>query len=200
MPLPARVPLGDKTRVNEATQMIAAISQGDPRAAGELLPLVYDELRKLAASRMAREQAGQTLQATALVHEAWLRLIGTDNPQFDGRGHFFAAAGEAMRRILVEQARRKLSLKRGAGVERVALDFAEVAITGGDDDKLLQVHEALDELAATEPLQADVVKLRFFVGMSNEEAALALGINEKTVRRRWNHAKLWLYEKIQFGA
>lgn len=173
-----------------------AIGQGDPKAAEDLLPLVYDELRKLAAHKMTGEAAGHTLQPTALVHEAWLRLVGADSPQFDGRGHFFAAAAEAMRRILVDRARQKLALKRGAGAERVDLESVDLAAPEGDA-KLVRVHEALDALEAEDPLEAQVVKLRFFVGMSNDEVAEALGVNEKTVRRHWNHAKVWLYDKIR---
>ncbi len=161
-----------------------------------MLPLVYEELRKLAAHKMANEAPGQTLQPTALVHEAWLRLVGTENPQFEGRGHFFAAAAEAMRRILIDRARQKLSLKRGAGAARVNLEDLEVA-SAADDDTLLAVDEALTKLAREDPDSAEFIKLRFFAGMTNDEAAQALGIPERTARRHWSFARAWLFREIQ---
>jgi RNA polymerase sigma factor (TIGR02999 family) len=178
------------------TRILNAIGSGDARAADELLPLVYEELRKLAAHRMAREQPGQTLQPTALVHEAWLRLVGDANPRFEGRGHFFAAAAEAMRRILIDRARQKLSLKRGARAERVNLDELEVA-TAADDETLLALDEALARLAREDPDSAQFIKLRFFVGLTNDEAAQALGIPERTARRHWNFARAWLHRELR---
>lgn len=181
--------------MSEVTRLLEAVGQGDPKAAGQLLPLVYEELRQLAAHKMAHEPPGQTLQATALVHEAWLRLAGQGSQPWAGRGHFFAAAAEAMRRILVENARRKQRLRHGGGWQRVDLQDAEVA-AGAEDETLLQVHEVLDELAQEDSFQAQVVKLRFFVGLTNKEAANALGVSEKTVLRYWAHAKVWLYDRL----
>ena len=158
--------------------------------------MVYDELRKLAAQRMAQEQPGQTLQPTALVHEAWLRLVGDENPRFEGRRHFFASAAEAMRRILIDRARQKLSLKRGAGAERVNLDELEVAATA-DDGSLLALDEALAKLVQEDPESAEFIKLRFFVGLTNQEAAEALGIPERTARRHWSFARAWLFREIR---
>jgi len=160
------------------------------------LPLVYDELRKLAAHKMEREHPGQTIQPTALVHEAWLRLGGDNQGQWQNRAHFLGAAAEAMRQILVENARRKLRLKRGGNRERV--EFEESAIAApADDEKILQVHSALKALAAQEPEKAKIVKLRFFVGLCNEETATLLNVNEKTVRRHWEIAKVRLFEIIK---
>jgi RNA polymerase sigma factor (TIGR02999 family) len=166
----------------------------DAIRAEELLPLVYDELRRLAAFRLAREKPGQTLQPTALVHEAWLKLAG-GGCAWGGRAQFFAAASEAMRRILVDRARHKARLKRGGDPERVPLEESQIHAPVADD-KLLQIHEVLDTLAATDPLKADIVKLRFFVGLNHTEIADALGLNEKTVRRHWEVAKVQLYELI----
>jgi RNA polymerase sigma factor (TIGR02999 family) len=163
--------------------------------ADELLPLVYDELRRLAAARMAREQPGHTLQPTALVHEAWLKLSANNQVRWRSRAHFFAVAGEAMRRILVDSARRKAQLKRGGNPERVELPESRLAAPDGDD-KLLQVHAALDELAVEDALKAEIVKLRFFVGLSHQEIADALDLSEKTVRRHWEVAKVRLFELI----
>jgi RNA polymerase sigma factor (TIGR02999 family) len=171
------------------------MDSGDAKAAGEVLPLVYDELRKLAAFRMAQEAPGQTLQPTALVHEAWLRLTGDPQVRFEGRGHFFAAAAESMRRILIDRARQKQSLKRGAGAERVNLDDLQLAVEA-DDQTLLMVDEALDKLAKEEPDSAEFIKLRFFVGLTNDEAAQALGIPERTARRHWSFARAWLRNEI----
>src|SRR5215472_11405866 len=178
------------------TQILAAAGAGDEHAAEQLLPLVYGELRRLAAAKMAREAPGQTLQPTALVHEAWLRLGADQQPDWQNRVHFLAAAAEAMRRILVENARRKLRLKRGGGRERVELH--ESAIEGPvEDEKVLRVHEALDVLAAEDPEKARIVKLRFFVGLGHDEIAALLGVNEKTVRRHWEVAKVKLFQKIR---
>jgi RNA polymerase sigma factor (TIGR02999 family) len=180
----------------QVTQILDGVGAGDAQAAEELLPLVYDELRKLAVARMANEAPGQTLQPTALVHEAWLRLIGNEPRRWDGRGHFFGAAAEAMRRILVENARRKQRVRHGGGQQRVGLEEAEVSAQP-EDDKVLEVDEALDELAQEDPLQAQVVKLRFFAGLTNEEVAAVLGVSAKTVQRYWTHAKVRLYQSIQ---
>ena len=182
--------------MSDVTRILNAIGGGDSKAAQDLLPLVYEELRKLAAHKMANEAPGQTLQPTALVHEAWLRLVGTENPQFESRGHFFAAAAEAMRRILIDRARQKLSLKRGAGAARVNLEDLEVA-SAADDDTLLAVDEALTKLAREDPDSAEFIKLRFFAGMTNDEAAQALGIPERTARRHWSFARAWLFREIQ---
>ena len=182
--------------MSDLTRILQSIDQGDPNAAEKLLPLVYDELRKLAAAKISRETPGQTLQATALVHEAWLRLGGEDQPAWQNRAHFLAAAAEAMRRILVESARRKLRLKRGGDAERV--EMHESAIEAPvDDEKILQVHEALEVLSAEDPEKAQIVKLRFFVGLSHEEIAVLLGVNEKTVRRHWEVAKVRLFRNIK---
>ena len=181
--------------MSDVTQLLNAIDAGDPKAADQLLPLVYEELRKLAAVRMAQEQANQTLQPTALVHEAWLRLTGQEQPAFDGRGHFFAAAAEAMRRILIENARRKGRLKRGGAWERVDLEHLDVAVTT-DDDTLLAVHEALEKLAAIDPVGAKLIELRFFAGLSNVDAAKALGLAERTAKRTWAYARAWLHEEL----
>jgi RNA polymerase sigma factor (TIGR02999 family) len=173
------------------------LSSGDPSAAEDLLPLVYDELRKLAASRLSRESPGQTLEATALVHEAYLRLIntGTDQ-QWNSRGHFFAAAAEAMRRILVEKARHKMSLKRGARAERIDLSEIEVAIEA-DDEQVLRVNEAVEKLAVHDPQAAQLVKLRFFAGLTGEQAAEAMGIAQRSATRLWAYARDWLFEEIR---
>ena len=183
--------------MSDATRLLNAIEQGDPHAAGQLLPLVYDELRKLAAARMANEAAGHTLQPTALVHEAWLRLAGNDaNVQFANRAHFFAAAADAMRRILVDRARRKSAGKRGGGWERINLDNVEVAIDA-DDDTLLLVNEALDKLAREEPGAAEIVKLRFFAGLTLEECGQLRGFTERTAKRHWAFARAWLYDAMK---
>ncbi len=161
--------------------------------ADELLPLVYEELRKLAAHKMANEAPGQTLQPTALVHEAWLRLVGGENRLWDNRGHFFAAAAEAMRRILIERARSKARLRHGGNMECVALDQVTVAFED-TDETVLAVNEALDRLTAQDPVRAQVVKLRYFIGLRHQQIARALGISEPTVGRHWSFARAWLYE------
>jgi RNA polymerase sigma factor (TIGR02999 family) len=186
--------------VADVTQILNAAEQGDPKAAAELLPLVYDELRKLAAARLAAERPGQTLQATALVHEAYLRLVGGTQPQdWNGRGHFFAAAAEAMRRILVDDARRKQAEKHGGGMGRVGLDAAAPAAPPDDPaaDDLLALDEALRLFEAEEPLRAHLVKLRYFAGLSIPEAAAALGVSVATAKRHWVYARSWLYGKIR---
>jgi RNA polymerase sigma factor (TIGR02999 family) len=185
--------------MSDVTRILDRVQRGEARAAEELLPLVYDELRKLAASRMAQEAPGQTLQATALVHEAWLRLSGDPRQRWNSRGHFFAAAAEAMRRILVDNARRKRALRRGGGREPVDLSRLELA-PEPSDDHLLEVSEALDELARLDPRQAEVVKLRFFVGMKLEEIASLHAVSVKTVQRQWTHARAWLFERIRHGS
>ena len=181
--------------MSDVTRVIEAIQQGDPKAADELLPLVYEELRKLAGLRMANEAAGNTLQPTALVHEAWLRLVGNDNPKFAGRAHFFAAAAEAMRRILIDRARRKRALRHGGGQERVDIQQIELA-SPDSDDQLLAVNEALDKLAAQDPIEAELVKLRYFAGLTVDEAAELLDISPRTARNYWAHARTWLYHEI----
>jgi RNA polymerase sigma factor (TIGR02999 family) len=183
--------------MNDLTSILSAIEQDDPRAAEQLLPLVYDELRKLAAQMLAHEKPGQTLQATALVHEAYLRLIGPDNaPDWDSRGHFFAAAAEAMRRILVDNARRKASTKRGGGLERRILDEAQVE-TDKDADDLLALDEALSQLAETDPAAASLVQLRYFAGLTTEQAAAALGISVRSAYYTWSYARSWLRQAIR---
>jgi RNA polymerase sigma factor (TIGR02999 family) len=181
--------------VSDVTRVIEAIQHGDPKAADELLPLVYEELRKLAASKMAKEAAGHTLQPTALVHEAWLRLVGNDNPKFAGRAHFFAAAAEAMRRILIDRARRKCAQRHGGGQVRVDIQAIDLA-SPDSDEQLLAVNEALDKLAAQDPIEAELVKLRYFVGLTIEEAASLLDISPRTARNYWAHARTWLYHQI----
>ncbi len=181
--------------MSDVTRILDSIGKGNPAAADELLPLVYEELRKLAAHRMANEAPGQTLQPTALVHEAWLRLTGNGNTKWDGRGHFFSAAAEAMRRILIDNARRKNTQKRWSGLERVELD-AVGAAASADDTMLLLISDALEVLAKEDPPSAELVKLRFFVGFTNEQAAQALGISERTAKRYWTFARAWLYDRL----
>jgi RNA polymerase sigma factor (TIGR02999 family) len=181
--------------MNEVTHILKAIEHGDPKAAGQLLPLVYDELRKLAACKMAREAPGQTLQPTALVHEAWLKVAGKEDQKFDNRAHFFAAAAEAMRRILIDIARRKAALRHGAGQVRLDVEEIQIAAPAGDD-QLLAVNEALDQLAALDKPKAELVKLRYFVGLSIEEAAAVLGISEATAKRWWVYARAWLFAAV----
>jgi len=182
--------------MSEVTQILNAIELGDPKAADDLLPLVYEQLRQLAASKMAREAAGQTLQPTALVHEAWLKLIGNENVQWKGRAHFFGAAAEAMRRILINNAIRKRALRHGGGQQRVDLQDLEIA-TPATDDELLAVNEALGKLSEKDPDKAELVKLRYFAGLSFAEAASVLGISEPTAKRRWAYARAWLFSAIE---
>ena len=181
--------------LSDVTRILESIQHGDPKAADELLPLVYAELRKLAAARMANEAPNQTLQPTALVHEAWLRLVGNADPNFSGKAHFFGAAAEAMRRILIEKARRKRAVRHGGDQQRVDVESIEVAGLG-DDNQLLAVNEALDKLSAIHAVQAEVVKLRCFVGMTNVEAAQALGLSERTAKYYWTHARAWLIHEM----
>ena len=182
--------------VSEVTRILDRMHQGEAQAAEELLPLVYEELRKLAASKMAHEAPGQTLQPTALVHEAWLRLGADAQPSWQNRAHFFAAAAEAMRRILIDVARRKRQVRRGGEQQRVPLERTDLALPD-DRELLLQVHEVLDELAAVHPMKAQVVKLRFFVGLSTKETAEVLKVSERTIERDWRFAKAWLFAAIQ---
>ena len=175
--------------MSDVTRLLAAAKHGDKHAGAELLPLVYDELRKLAAAKLAHEKPGQTLNATALVHEAYLRLVG--NQQFDGRGHFFAAAAEAIRRILVEQARRRQSARHGGQKQQQDLDPDRLAAPAPDEE-LLALHEALDRLSAEHPEKAELVKLRYFAGLTADEAATALGISPSTADRHWTYARAWL--------
>jgi RNA polymerase sigma factor (TIGR02999 family) len=182
--------------MNEVTQILYAIDQGDPKAADQLLPLVYAELRKLAASKMAREASPQTLQPTALVHEAWLRLVGDQPQQWDGRTHFFGAAAEAMRRILIENARRKKALRHGAGQQPLNIEDIELAAPA-QEDRLLAIDEALGLLAQQDPSKAELVKLRYFGGLSIDEAAFVLSISKATAKRWWAFARAWLFAEIQ---
>jgi RNA polymerase sigma factor (TIGR02999 family) len=185
--------------VSDLTHLLNAAERGDPQAAEQLLPLVYDELRQLAAAKLAQETPGQTLQATALVHEAYLRLVDAKDPQrWDGRGHFFAAAAEAMRRILIDQARRKHSQKRGGALRRVELDAGALLAEpeGEAAEDLLALDEALQQLEAEDPLKARLVKLRYFAGLPLPEAAAALGVSLATAKRHWVYARSWIYGKL----
>ena len=183
----------------DVTQILSAIEQGDPSAAEQLLPLVYDELRRLAAERMAQEKPGQTLQATALVHDAYLRLVDVEKAQhWNSRGHFFAAAAEAMRRILVERARQKLGPQRGGGRTRLNLEEA-LDVVDPRADEILHVHDALESLASESPTKAELVKLRYFCGLSHQEAAESLGLSRATADRYWAYAKAFLFAALQDG-
>ena len=182
--------------MSEVTHILEAVGQGDAQAAEDLLPLVYNELRRLAEAKMAGEAPGQTLQPTALVHEAWLRLAGNDNRKWNDRTHFFAAAAEAMRRILVDNARRKRTQRHGGGLVRVEMPEIAASSPAGDD-QLLAVNEALDKFAAVNKQKADLVKLRYFVGMTTEEAAQVLGISVPTASRYWIYARAWLADEIR---
>lgn len=186
--------------MSDVTRLLDAATAGDRKAAADLLPLVYDELRKLASARMIDESPGQTLQPTALVHEAYLRLIGPgDMHRWDNRGHFFAAAAEAMRRILVDAARRKKTDKHGGGRQR--LDAATIQIEAPEqDDDLVAIDSALDELAAVDPAKAELVKLRYFVGLTIEQAAETLGISPATAKRYWTYSRAWLFQRIAADA
>lgn len=182
--------------MSDVTRILSTIEQGDPSAAEQLLPLVYEELRKLAAQRMAHEVPGQTLQATALVHEAYLRLVDNEKAQhWNSRGHFFGAAAEAMRRILIDNARRKKRPKHGGARQRVELDEA-CCLHSAPADDLLALDEALARLASQEPAKAELVKLRFFGGLSLDEAAEAIGVSRATAKRYWTYARAWLYAEI----
>jgi RNA polymerase sigma factor (TIGR02999 family) len=182
--------------MTDVTRILSAMEQGDPRSAEQLLPLVYRELRKLAAEKMAQERPGQTLQATALVHEAYVRLVGVDRPRhWDSRGHFFAAAAEAMRRILLNRARDKNRLKRGGGRKRLDLDQIEIA-QDTEDGQLIALDEALAQLAVEDPGAAQLVNLRFFAGLTLKEAAASLGLAQRTAERQWAYARAWLYARL----
>jgi len=180
----------------EITRILERVEQGDGKAAEELLPLVYEELRKLAAHKMAQEAAGNTLQPTALVHEAWLRLVGAPEQNWNSRNHFFMAAAQAMRRILIERARQKSRLKRGGDQQRVPLEELDLA-TNADSETLLLVEEAMERLAGADPVKARLVELRFFTGLSLAEAAQVLGVSEPTAKRYWNYARAWLFQEIE---
>jgi RNA polymerase sigma factor (TIGR02999 family) len=187
--------------MNDISQLLSAIEQGDPHAAGQLLPLVYDELRRLAAQKLMHESPGLTLQPTELVHEAYLRLVGAAAAsRWDDRGHFFAAAAEAMRRILVENARRKRSLKRGGGRQRQLLEDVHLAHGEVGDDNLLAIDEALAKFAEKDRTKAELVKLRFFAGCTIDQAAQVLGISAATAERWWTYARAWLHQEINRDA
>ena len=181
--------------MNDVTRILTAIERGDAGAADQLLPVVYEELRRLAAQKLSREKPGQTLQATALVHEAYLRLVGTEGQTWKSRTHFFAAAAEAMRRILIENARRKHRLRHGGGLQKVELDSADIAKSCPPED-LIALDEALAKLAEEEPIVAELVKLRYFAGLTIEQAAEMLGVSRRTADRYWAYARAWLYQEI----
>jgi RNA polymerase sigma factor (TIGR02999 family) len=182
--------------MSDATVMLAAIEGGDSKAAEQLLVLVYDELRRLAAFKMAQEAPGQTLQPTALVHEAWLRLVGDRAPSFNNREHFFRASAEAMRRILIDRARRKNTQRHGGGYQRIDLESFDLAAPAADD-QLLAVNEALEKLALEHPVQAELVKLRYFAGLTNEEVAEVMGISVSTAKNYWTFSRAWLLNEIE---
>ena len=181
--------------MSDVTQILQRVEQGDGKAAEELLPLVYEELRKLANAKMAREAPGQTLQPTALVHEAWLRLVHTPDQSWQNRAHFFRVAAECMRRILIDNARRKQQIRHGGGQERVELEEDHM-IGDFDPERLLEINEALDRLAQQDATKAEVVKLRFFGGLENKDIAEVLGVSERTVERSWRFAKAWLAAEL----
>jgi RNA polymerase sigma factor (TIGR02999 family) len=181
--------------VSQVTRLLEAMQRGEAQAASELLPLVYDELRGIAAHKMKQEREGHTLQPTELVHEAWMRMTGDGNEHFANRAHFFAIAAEAMRRILVESARRRLRLKRGGGAEHEELDESHL-VQNAPSEEVLAIHEALDLLAAEDPQCADLVKLRYFVGMTMEEAAVALSLPQRSAERLWTYSRAWLRKTI----
>lgn len=183
--------------MSDVTQLLNAIEADGSKAADQLLPLVYDELRKLAATKMAQEKPGQTLQATALVHEAWLRLVGSEEQKaWNSRGHFFGAAAEAMRRILVDRARQKARIRHGGELERVDLEHVTIA-TEDSNDTVLAIHEALEKLALESTQKAEIVKLRYFIGLEHAEIAQVPGVSEPTVRRHWAYARSWLYAELK---
>jgi RNA polymerase sigma factor (TIGR02999 family) len=184
------------TNMSDVTRILDRAREGDPAAADQLLPLVYDELRRLAAQKMANEAAGHTLQPTALVHEAWLRLVGNQNQQWKGRAHFFGAAAEAMRRILVESGRRKRAARHGGGQAKFDIHEIEIAAPVPDEE-LLALNDALEKLAARDSQKAELVKLRYFVGLTTEEAAEVLGISVPTADRWWNFCRAWLFEEME---
>jgi len=183
--------------MSEVTRILEAIGQGDPQASHELLPLVYEELRRLATHKMANEAPGQTLQPTALVHEAWLRLTGHAPVQWDGRAHFFGAAAEAMRRILIDNARRKRALRHGGGQQRLDIEALEIPAASAEDDRLIALNDALEKLQAHDARKAELVKLRYFAGLTIDEAARVLRISEPTAKRDWVYARAWLYNEMK---
>lgn len=185
--------------MSDITRILTAIEQGDARAADELLPLVYEELRRLAAQKMSQEKPGQTLQATALVHEAYIRLIGSDDRDWSGKTHFFAAAAEAMRRILIENARRKHCLKRGGTLQKIDFEDANIATESASED-IVALDEALSKLAREDPVKADLVKLRYFAGLTIEQAANILNISRATADRYWSYSRAWLFDEINKDA
>jgi RNA polymerase sigma factor (TIGR02999 family) len=187
------LPSGKDQGVSDVTHILGSLEGGDSTAADQLLPLVYEELRKLAASKMAGESSGHTLQATALVHEAWLRLVGSKDASWENRAHFFAAAAEAMRRVLIDRARSKQAVRHGGGLDRVDLEKIDVP-AAADEETLLRVNDSLDALSREDAKVAELVKLRFFAGLSVGEAALALGVTDRTARRYWRFARAWLYD------
>ncbi len=197
-PMTQRSAAENEPGLHEVTQILERIEAGDPQSASELLPLIYEELRALARRRMAKEDPGHTLQATALVHEAYLRVVGPNDEAlaWNSRGHFFSAAAEAMRRILIENIRRKQAKKRGSGAKRVDLESVDLAI-GMDDDLLLQVNEAIEKLTEHDETGAQLVKLRFFTGLTNIEAAEILGLSERTAKRTWAYARAWLHREMK---
>lgn len=182
--------------MSDVTRILQSVAGGDPKAANELLPLVYGELRKLAAARMVNESPNQTLQPTALVHEAWLRLTGNDEVQWEGRAHFFGAAAEAMRRILIENARRKRARRHGGGQQRLDIVDVDIALPAKDEE-LLAMDEALEKFSAFDQKKAQLVKLRYFAGLTTEEAARVLGVSGITAKRWWAYARAWLFHEIQ---
>jgi RNA polymerase sigma factor (TIGR02999 family) len=182
--------------MSDITQLLAAAERGDAKASEEILPIVYEELRRLAAAKLSRELPGQTLQATALVHEAWLRLTGSGTQHWNGSAHFFAAAAEAMRRILIERARGRKRVRHGGGLQRIDLDKIDVAM-GEDDEVLLRINEAVEKLTTESPEHADLVKLRYFAGLSIAEVARSHDISEATAKRRWAYARAWLYAELK---
>jgi len=182
--------------MSDVTRILGSIQEGNTQAAEELLPLVYDELRKLAASKIGHEAQEHTLQPTALVHEAWLALVGNEDVKWQGRAHFFGAAAEAMRRILINNARRRHAQRRGGDLQRLNIQELEIA-AAAKDDEMLAVHEALEKLASHDSVKAELVKLRYFVGLNNAEAAKLLGISEPTAKRYWTYAKAWLLAEIE---
>ena len=193
-----RIQIGAPHLMSEATAMLDGIAKGDAEAPAAFLDLVYNELRRLATNKLAREAPGQTLQATALVHEAWLRLIGDENRHFENRTHFFAAAAEAMRRILIDRARRRRAVRHGGEYERLNLE-EDMLASPEDDEQLLELNDALEKLELKHPVQARVVKLRYFAGMSNEEIAELLGVSLSTVKNYWVFSKAWLFREIKNG-
>ena len=185
--------------ISRFTAIVSTIAPEDPQAAEKLLPLVSEELRSLAASKLARESPGQTLQATALVHEAWLRLTGGENLSFANRAHFFASAAEAMRRILIDRARKRAAIRHGSGNKLVPFEETEIMVAA-PDDRLLEVNDALEKLVLVNRMEAELVKLRYFIGMTLAEAAAVLGISTRTADKYWAHARAWLYREIQSQA